>query len=60
MLSEQLGERIANWIRARNQMEIEAGVSFDDPIVEGAVKTYIQWQLSRAKEHLSHKGRDTS
>jgi hypothetical protein len=23
-------------------------------------RTYMQWKLSRAKEHLSHKGRETS
>jgi hypothetical protein len=23
-------------------------------------KTYMQWQLSRAKDHVSHKGRETS
>jgi hypothetical protein len=22
-------------------------------------KTYMQWQLSRAKDHFSHKGRET-
>jgi hypothetical protein len=37
-LSEQLGERMANWIRVRNPRETKAGVSFDDPIVEEAAK----------------------
>ena len=37
-LSEQLGERMANWIRARKPRETEAGVSFDDPNVEEAAK----------------------
>jgi hypothetical protein len=37
-LSEQLGERTANWIRARKPRETEAGVSFDDPNVEEVVK----------------------
>jgi hypothetical protein len=38
MLSEQLGERTANWIRARKPRETESGVSFDDPTVEEAAK----------------------
>jgi hypothetical protein len=37
-LSEQLGERTANWIRARKPRETESGVSFDDPTVEKAAK----------------------
>ena len=37
-LSEQLGERAANWLRARKPRETETGVSFDDPIVEEAAK----------------------
>jgi hypothetical protein len=37
-LSEQLGERIANWIRARKPRQTESGVSFDDPNVEEVVK----------------------
>jgi hypothetical protein len=37
-LSEQLGERTANWIRARKPRETESGVSFDDPTVEEAAK----------------------
>jgi hypothetical protein len=36
--SAQLGERMANWIRARKPRETEAGVSFDDPNVEEAAK----------------------
>jgi hypothetical protein len=35
-LSEQLGERTANWIRARKPRETESGVSFDDPTIEEA------------------------
>jgi hypothetical protein len=37
-LSEQLGERTANWIRARKPRETEVGVSFDDPNVEEVAK----------------------
>jgi hypothetical protein len=37
-LFEQLGERMANWIRARKPRETEAGVSFDDPNVEEVAK----------------------
>jgi hypothetical protein len=37
-LSEQLGERMANWIRARKPRETKAGVSFDDPNVEEVAK----------------------
>jgi hypothetical protein len=37
-LFEQLGERTANWIRARKPRETEAGVSFDDPNVEEVAK----------------------
>ena len=59
-LSEQLGERAANWLRARKPRETESAVSFDDPTVEEAAKTYMQLQLSRAKELLSHKGKETS
>jgi hypothetical protein len=38
MLSEQLGERTANWIRATKPGETKAGVSFDDPNIEEATK----------------------
>jgi hypothetical protein len=37
-LSEQLGERTANWIHARKPRETEADVSFDDPNVEEVAK----------------------
>jgi hypothetical protein len=37
-LSEQLGERTANWIHARKPRQTEAGVSFDDPNVEEVAK----------------------
>jgi hypothetical protein len=37
-LSEQLGERMANWIHARKPRQTEAGVPFDDPNVEEVVK----------------------
>jgi hypothetical protein len=57
MLFEQLGERTANWIRARKPMETEAGVSFDDPNVEEKEKNIYILELRRANEHLSHKGR---
>jgi hypothetical protein len=39
-LSEQLGEMTANWICARKPRETEAGVSFDDLIIEEATKKY--------------------
>jgi len=38
-LSEQVGERSANWILARNPKETESGVSFDDPMVEEVAKS---------------------
>jgi hypothetical protein len=37
-LSEQFGERTANWIRARKPRETKASVSFDNPNVEEAAK----------------------
>jgi hypothetical protein len=37
-LSEQLGERTANWIRARKPRKTKASVSFDDPNVEEDAK----------------------
>jgi hypothetical protein len=40
-LSEQLGERTANWILVRKPREIEAGVSFDDPNVKEVAKKHI-------------------
>jgi hypothetical protein len=38
MLSEQLGERTANWIHATKPRETKVGVSFDDPNIEEATK----------------------
>jgi hypothetical protein len=38
MLSKQLGERTANWIRAQKPRETESGVSFDNPTIEEATK----------------------
>ena len=37
-LSEQLGERMTNGIRARKPRETKASVSFDDPNVEEVAK----------------------
>jgi hypothetical protein len=37
-LSKQLGERIANWIRARKPRQTKYGVSFDDPNVAEVAK----------------------
>jgi hypothetical protein len=37
-LSEQLGERTANWIHARKPRETKGCVSFDDPTIEEAAK----------------------
>ena len=39
MLSEQVGERSANWIRARKPKETETGVSFEDPMLDEAMKS---------------------
>jgi hypothetical protein len=47
-LSEQLGERTANWIRARKPREIETGVSFDDPMLDEATKSIF---AVAAKQH---------
>ena len=57
-LSEQLGERMANWIRARKLRETEDGVSFDDPNIEEAAKPYIQCQISRARTFKPQMERD--
>jgi hypothetical protein len=38
MLSEQLGERTANWICARKPRQTESGASFDDPNVKEVAK----------------------
>jgi hypothetical protein len=37
-LSDQLGERTANWICARKPRETESGLSFDDPTVKETAK----------------------
>jgi hypothetical protein len=47
-LSEQLGERTANWIHARKPRETETGVSFDDPMLDEAAKSIF---LVAAKQH---------
>ena len=39
VLSEQVGERSANWIRARKPKETETGVSFEDPMLDEAMKS---------------------
>jgi len=38
-MSEQVGERLANWIRARKPKETETGVSFEDPMLDEAMKS---------------------
>jgi hypothetical protein len=48
MLSEQLGERTVNWIRARKPRETETCVSFDDPMLKGATKSIF---AVAAKQH---------
>jgi hypothetical protein len=47
-LSEQLGKRTANWIRARKPRETEIGVSFDNPMLDGAAKSIF---AVAAKQH---------
>jgi hypothetical protein len=47
-LSEQLGERTANWIRAQKPRETETGVSFDDPMLDEATKSIF---AVAAKQH---------
>jgi hypothetical protein len=47
-LSEQLGERTANWIGARKSRETETGVSFDDPMLDKAAKIIF---AVAAKQH---------
>jgi hypothetical protein len=49
MLSEQLGERTANWICARKPRETEAGVSFDDPNVEEAAKNIYAMAVKQSQ-----------
>jgi len=39
VLSEQVGERSTNWIRARKPKETETGVSFEDPMFDEAMKS---------------------
>jgi hypothetical protein len=48
MLSEQLGERTTNWIHAQKPRETETGVSFDDPMLDGAAKSIF---AVAAKQH---------
>jgi hypothetical protein len=59
-LSEQLRKMTANWIRVRKPRETEAGGLLMIPLSKKQQKTYMKWQLSRAKVHLSHGGRETS
>jgi hypothetical protein len=47
-LSEQLGERTTNWIRARKPREIETDVSFDDSMLDEAAKSIF---AVAAKQH---------
>ena len=39
VLSEQVGERSANWIRAWKPKETETGVSFEDPMLDEAMRS---------------------
>ena len=39
VLSEQVGERSTNWIRARKLKETKTGVSFEDPMLDEAMKS---------------------
>jgi hypothetical protein len=41
-LSEQVGERTANWIRARKPKETETSLSFDDPLLEEVAKSFFE------------------
>lgn len=41
VLSELVGERPANWMRARKPNETETGLSFDDPMVEEASRSIL-------------------
>lgn len=41
VLSEQVGERSANWILARKPKETESGLSFEDPMLEEATKSIL-------------------
>jgi len=46
VLSEQVGERSANWIRAWKPKETETGVSFEDPMLDEAMKMkYLKCML---------------
>jgi hypothetical protein len=47
-LSEQLGERTTNWIRAQKPRETDTGVSFDDPMLDEAAKSIF---AMAAKQH---------
>ena len=39
MLSEQVDERSMNWIRAWKPKKTEMGVSFEDPMLDEAIKS---------------------
>jgi hypothetical protein len=47
-LSKQIGERTANWIRARKTRETETSVSFNDPMLDEAAKRIF---AVAAKQH---------
>jgi ribosomal protein L24E len=47
-LSQQLGERTVNWTRARKPRKTEAGVPFDDPMLDREVKSIF---AVAAKQH---------
>jgi hypothetical protein len=55
MLSEQLGERTTNWIRARKPRETEAGVSFDDPNIEEATKNIYAMTTKQSRGSFKPK-----
>ena len=39
VLFEHVGERSVNWIHARKPKETETGVSFEDPMLDEAMKS---------------------
>jgi hypothetical protein len=58
-LSEQLGERTANWIRARRPRETESGVSFDNPAIEEATKNIYAMAAKQSQGTFKpHRERD--
>jgi hypothetical protein len=41
-LSEEVGERTTNWIRAQKPKETDTGLSFDDPLLEEVTKSFFE------------------